>query len=67
MNEKKYPYLGRHYVDNKPYVVLFTEHETGVVVMNETNNTKIKFGAYLSFDESLFELLPPNECVRLSN
>lgn len=65
--EKVYPYLGRTYLDGKAYVVLFTEEETGVVVMNETNNSKIKFGQYLSFDESVFEVLPPDECVRLSN
>lgn len=65
MKENKYPYLGRHYVNDKPYVVLFTEPETGVVVMSEVNS--IKFGSYLAFDESLFEILPPNICVRLSN
>lgn len=65
MDENKYPYLGRHYVNDKSYVVLFTEPETGVVVMSEVNT--IKFGSYLTFDETLFEILPPNICVRLSN
>lgn len=65
--ERVYPYLGRNYIDNKAYVVLFTEEENGVVVMNETNSETIKFGKILSFDESQFEVLPPDECVRLSN
>ena len=30
MNEK-YPYLGINYIDEKPYVVLFTEEEYGVI------------------------------------
>lgn len=66
-NKKVYPYLGRNYIDRKPYVVLFTEEETGIVVANETNAPNIKFGAYTFFDESKFEVLPPNECVRISN
>lgn len=66
-NNKKYPYLGRNYIDGKPYVVLFTEEETGVVVVNETNSPNVKFGAYTFFDEEQFEPLPPNECVRISN
>ena len=64
---KKYPYLGRKYVDGKAYVVLFSEEDMGTVVMNETNSRRIKFGTYGSFDESAFEVLPPNECVRLNN
>ena len=63
----EYPYLGRNYVDGKPYVVLFTGEETGVVVMNETNSDDIKFGAIGNFDENSFELLPPSECVRINN
>ena len=62
-----YPYLGRRFVDGKPYVVLFTEPETGVVVVNETDSENIVLGKYMSFDEDSFELLPPEECVRLSN
>ena len=62
-----YPYLGRNYINGKPYVVLFTEEDTGVVVMNETDSQGIVFGAIGSFDENSFELLPPDECVRLSN
>ena len=66
MNEK-YPYLGINYIDDKSYVVLFTEEETGVVVMNETNSETIKFGKIDNFDESQFELLPEDQCVRLNN
>lgn len=62
-----YPYLGRNYINEKPYVVLFLEEETGVVVVNETDSEDIKFGQYGNFDESKFELLPPDEVVRLSN
>ena len=64
---KKYPYLGRNFIDGKAYVVLFSEEDMGTVVMNETNSRRIKFGTYGSFDESAFEVLPPNECVRLNN
>ena len=63
----KYPYLGRNYINNKPYVVLFLEEETGVVVVDETEGDTIKFGQYGNFDENVFELLTPDEVVRLSN
>lgn len=63
----EYPYLGRNYINGKPYVVLFTEEETGVVVMNETDSQEIAFGTIGSFDENSFELLPPDECVRINN
>ena len=62
-----YPYLGRNYINGKPYVVLFTEEETGVVVMNETDSQEIVFGTIGTFDENSFELLPPDECVRIIN
>lgn len=62
-----YPYLGRNYVNGKPYVVFFTEEETGLVVMNETDSKDIVFGKIGNFDENAFELLPKGECVRLSN
>ena len=65
--DEKYPYLGINYIDGKPYVVLFTEEEYGVVLMNETNSDKIKFGYIGNFDESMFEMLPPDQCVRLNN
>lgn len=64
---KKYPYLGRNYINGKPYVVLFNEEDMGTVVMNDTDSPKIKFSDYGSFDESVFEVLPPDECVRISN
>lgn len=62
-----YPYLGRNYVDGKPYVVLFTEPGTGVVIMDETEGDDIKFGMITDFDEDAFELLPKDVCVRLNN
>ena len=65
--KKIYPYLGRNFINNKQYIVLFTEEETGVVVLNETESANIKFGTINTFDESQFEMLPPEECVRLSN
>jgi len=63
----EYPYLGINYINEKPYIVLFTEEETGVVVMNETNSDAVKFGKIANFDESKFEMLPQDQCVRLSN
>lgn len=65
--EEKYPYLGINYIDEKPYVVLFTEEEYGVVVMNETNSDTIKFGYIGNFDEERFEKLPQDQCIRLNN
>lgn len=62
-----YPYLGRNYVDGKAYVVMFLEAGKGVVLVNETDRENIKFGTYAEFDEDSFELLPPDEVVRLSN
>ena len=37
------------------------------VVLNETDSEKLAFGTIDNFDESQFELLPPDQCVRLSN
>ena len=65
--DEKYPYLGINYIDEKPYVVLFTEEEHGVVVMNSTESDTIKFGYIGNFDEEKFEKLPPDQCVRLNN
>lgn len=65
--EEKYPYLGINHIDDKSYVVLFTEEDTGVVLLNETNSEVIKFGLISNFDETKFEPLPPDQCVRLSN
>ena len=67
MEEKNYPYLGRNYVNGKAYIVLFLEPETGVVVMDDTEGSRIRFGMYGGFAEEKFEVLPPDECVRLSN
>ena len=35
--------------------------------MNETDSEKIKFGLIGSFDETEFEKLPQDQCVRLNN
>lgn len=67
MEEKNYPYLGRNYVNGKAYVVMFLEPEFGVVVMDETEGERIRFGMYGDFAEEQFEVLPPEVCVRLSN
>lgn len=64
---KKYPFLGINQFNDKNYVVLFTEPDRGVVVLNETDSEKLAFGTIDNFDESQFELLPPDQCVRLSN
>ena len=40
-SNKKYPYLGRNFIDGKAYVVLFSEEDMGTVVMNETNSRRI--------------------------
>lgn len=66
MNET-YPYLGIRQINGKSYVVLFTEEEHGVVVMNSTESDTIKFGYIGNFDEEKFEKLPPDQCVRLNN
>lgn len=62
---KNYPYLGRFTSGNKYYVVLFVEYEKGVVVSSTIDS--VPFGTVGSFDEEKFDLLPPDECVRLSN
>lgn len=65
--EEKYPYLGVNTINDKQYVVLFLNEEQGVVVMNETDSETIRFGMLSEFDESVFEPLPQDQCVRLSN
>lgn len=67
MEERKYPYLGITHLGEKAYVVFFTEPDTGVVVLNETESDRIKFGMYGGFAEERFEVLPPDVCVRLQN
>ena len=64
---RKYPFLGINHVDGKSYVVFFTEPDRGVIVMNETDNDKLKFGTIGDFDETQFDVLPQDQCVRLSN
>lgn len=67
MEEKLYPYLGINTIDDKSYVVLFTEPDYGIVVMDETGNEKCKFGNIGNYAEEVFSPLPPEQCVRLSN
>ena len=67
-DNKKYPYLGKCNIYGKSYVVLFTDEEYGTVVMSEfVDNPKLKFGTIGKFNEEMFEVLPPDICVRLSN
>lgn len=71
----KYPYLAKkvYTTDSKEtkkensYVVMFTEEEKGVVLVNDTDNENIYVGKIGTFDEETFEILPPNVCVRLNN
>ncbi len=68
MEEKKYPYLGRTKVEDKVYVVLFTEPDYGVVLMSEfTDEPSVAFGRIGDFAEEKFEYLPKEICVRLEN
>lgn len=68
MGEKKYPYLGKRNYKGQDYVILFTEENYGVVVMSEIEDVEqLQFGKMGDFDEKMFELLPPEQCVRLSN
>lgn len=63
-----YPYLGRNYIGDKPYVVMFEKENSGMVLVNETDSDTIKFGKYYTdLEEDEFEFLPSEEFVRLSN
>ena len=62
-----YPYLARNFVNGKQYVVLFIEEEKGIVLLNETDSKNIQFGKMGTWDEGAFEILPPDECIRLNN
>lgn len=63
----QYPYLGRKYLDGKPFVVMFFEEERGIVVMNETGRDELNIGQVKDFDEDSFEYLPNDVDVRLNN
>lgn len=71
MEEEKveivYPYLAQFKSENEKdrYVVLFLEEDRGIVLVSERED--IKFGQEGSFDETLFEVTPPNYVVRLNN
>lgn len=68
-----YPYLGIKFVDDKKNVVLFTGENKGVVVLDETMDESMLFGANASFNEDEYDFLPAEDengneiCVRLSN
>lgn len=64
---KKYPFLGINHVDGKSYVVFFTEPDRGVIVLNETDKEELSFGTVGNFDETQFEFLSPDQCIRLQN
>lgn len=64
---RKYPFLGINHIDGKSYVVFFTEPDRGVIVLNETDNEELSFGTVGDFDETQFEFLPPDQCIRLQN
>lgn len=65
---KKYPYLAKNVIDDKTYVVLFSEENYGTIVMSEIdNNVKLSFGTIGDFDESVFEILPPDIQVSMHN
>lgn len=67
-SEVKYPYLGRFTLSEEEYyVVLFTEPDTGVVVVSTMKDSEVKFGMISNFSESSFEILPPEYSVSLSN
>lgn len=64
----RYPYLGITKTDDeKSVVVFFTERDKGVVVSNETEDERYKFGKYDEYDEDIFVYFPQNQCVRLNN
>ena len=72
MEERRYPYLGRFVVPEKPelgYTVLFNAPKTGMVVQSSiTDNQKLAVGSYQSnFDERRFQVLPSNVDVKLNN
>ena len=62
-----YPYLGRKYLDGKPFVVMFFEEERGIVVMNKTGRDELNIGQVKDFDEDSFEYLPNDVDVILNN
>lgn len=64
---RKYPFLGINHIDGKSYVVFFTESDRGVIVLNETDKEELSFGTVGDFDESQFEFLSPDQCIRLQN
>ena len=68
MAEKRYPYLAKNVIDNKSYIVFFIEPDYGVVLHSEiTDNPNLKMGSLNDFDESVFEILPPDVQLNIHN
>lgn len=69
MENRTYPYLGRNNINGNDIVVLFTDEDSGVIVMSEFGkDNKFAFGKYYeNFAEEQFEVLPPDLQVSLSN
>ena len=69
MENRAYPYLGRNNINGNDIVVLFTDEDSGVIVMSEFDkDNKFAFGKYYeNFAEEQFEVLPPDLQVSLSN
>ena len=69
-----YPYLGIRFIEeDKQNVVFFTSENTGVVVLDTTNDESMKFGTNGTFNEDDYDFLPDKDengqdiCVRISN
>ena len=68
MSEREYPYLAKNTVEDKTYVVFFSDENYGTVVMSEiTDNPDIALGAIGDFDENVFEVLDPEIQVSIHN
>ena len=68
MENKNYPYLAKNTVEDKTYVVFFSDENYGTVVMSEiTDNPDIALGAIGDFDENIFEVLDPEIQVSIHN
>ena len=68
MENKNYPYLAKNTVEDKTYVVFFSDENYRTVVMSEiTDNPDIALGAIGDFDENIFEVLDPEIQVSIHN
>ena len=64
---KSYPYLGRRVFDGKQIVIFFLRKNYGVVVTSDDTVQGLSFGTIGDFDETYYEYLDKDLCVRLSN